>query len=102
MWDEQVRVFGDRFHILRYDTRGHGGSNAPPAPYSFADLEADVIGVLDALEIERAHFVGLSLGGMIALGLAINQPDRLHSIAVRSEEHTSELQSQMRSSYAVI
>ncbi|MFC3674886.1 alpha/beta fold hydrolase [Ferrovibrio xuzhouensis] len=82
MWDEQVRVFGDRFHILRYDTRGHGGSHAPPAPYSFADLEADVIGLLDAFEIERAHFVGLSLGGMIALGLAINHPDRLHSIAV--------------------
>src|SRR3546814_11824982 len=77
-----VRVFGDRFHILRYDTRGHGGSHAPPAPYSFADLEADAIGVLDAFEIERAHFVGLSLGGMIALGLAINHPDRLHSIAV--------------------
>src|SRR3546814_20866253 len=57
MWDEQVRVFGDRFHILRYDTRGHGGSHAPPAPYSFADLEADAIGVLDAFEIERAHFV---------------------------------------------
>ena len=82
MWDAQVRAFGDRYRILRYDTRGHGGSHAPQPPYSFADLEADAVALFDALEIERAHFVGLSLGGMIALGLAINHPDRLHSIAV--------------------
>ena len=82
MWDAQVRAFGDRYRILRYDTRGHGGSHAPPSPYSFDDLVADTIALFNAFEIERAHYVGLSLGGMTALGLAIAHPDRLHSIAV--------------------
>src|SRR3546814_10757071 len=81
MWDAQAEALSGSFRVLRYDRRGHGASDAPPAPYSMADLGGDVLALLDALEIERTHFCGLSIG--------------------RSEEHTSELQSLMRISYAV-
>ena len=67
MWDDQAEALGDRFQILRYDHRGHGGTDAPEGKYSFDLLVADVIGLFDALEIERAHFVGLSMGGMTAV-----------------------------------
>lgn len=82
MWDGQVEIFRDDFRILRYDTRGHGRSAAPPGPYSFDLLIGDVIGLWDALNIRATHFVGLSLGGMTALGLALGHPERLLSIAV--------------------
>jgi 3-oxoadipate enol-lactonase len=66
---------------LRYDTRGHGKSQATSPPYDFAGLEADVIGLWDGLGIERSHYVGLSLGGSTGIGLAIHHPDRLLSLA---------------------
>jgi 3-oxoadipate enol-lactonase len=80
MWDEQVALLADRFRILRYDQRGHGKTQATAAPYDFALLMADVLGLLDALTIDRAHFVGISMGGMTALGLAETHPERLRSI----------------------
>ncbi len=70
MWDDQAAALGDKFQILRYDQRGHGGTDAPEGKYSFDLLVADVIGLFDALEIERAHFVGLSMGGMTAVAFA--------------------------------
>jgi 3-oxoadipate enol-lactonase len=82
MWDEQVAHLKDDFHILRYDTRGHGQSEAVGGAYTFDMLVGDVIGLWDALGIDRSHFVGLSLGGMTALGLALNRADRLASITV--------------------
>ncbi|MCY4085880.1 MAG: 3-oxoadipate enol-lactonase [Actinomycetia bacterium] len=82
MWDPQVAAFADSYRILRYDTRGHGRSSVPSAPYSFADLTGDVVGLLDTFGIERTHFAGLSLGGMTALGLALAHADRLESITV--------------------
>ena len=60
--------------MLRYDQRGHGGTDAPPGKYSFDMLVGDVIGLMDALSIKRAHFCGLSMGGMTALFLASATP----------------------------
>lgn len=81
MWDEQAAHFKARYRVLRYDQRGHGGTDAPAGPYTFDLLVADVIGLFDALKIERAHFAGVSMGGMTALGLAENHPDRLLTVA---------------------
>lgn len=80
LWDEQARAVVDRYRVLRFDMRGHGRSDAPPGPYAFADLVGDVVGLWDALGIERSHFVGLSIGGMTGLGLALDRPDRLLSL----------------------
>jgi 3-oxoadipate enol-lactonase len=80
MWDEQAAALGDHFQILRYDQRGHGGTDAPDGAYAFDTLVADVIGLFDAFEIERAHFVGLSMGGMTAVALGEKHPDRLDKI----------------------
>lgn len=77
MWRPQVRALGDTYRIVRLDARGHGRSTAPPGPYRLADLGGDVIAVLDGLGIEAAHVCGVSLGGLTALWLAINHPDRL-------------------------
>jgi 3-oxoadipate enol-lactonase len=82
MWDGQVAALRDDYRILRYDTRGHGGTAVPGGPYSFDMLVGDVIGLWDALGIERGHFIGLSLGGMTALGLALGHAGRLSSITV--------------------
>ena len=82
MWDPQVHALESSYRILRYDTRGHGSSAVPAGPYTFDDLIGDVIGLLDALDVDRTNFVGLSLGGMTALGLALKCTDRLESITV--------------------
>ncbi len=82
MWDIQTEYFKDKYRILRYDTRGHGQSEAIKGPYTLEMLADDVIGLWDELKIEKSHFIGLSLGGMIAQSLALRHPDRLHSIAV--------------------
>jgi 3-oxoadipate enol-lactonase len=80
MWDEQVAALKDSFRILRYDQRGHGGTDAPAGKYSFDMLTKDVIGLMDTLSIPRAHFCGLSMGGMTALFLAERHPDRFDRI----------------------
>jgi 3-oxoadipate enol-lactonase len=82
MWDAQVAVLVKRFYVVRYDTRGHGGSSAPAGPYTIAQLGADVIGLLDHLDIERAHFVGLSMGGVIGQWLGAHAPGRLHKLVL--------------------
>jgi 3-oxoadipate enol-lactonase len=79
MWDGVLPVLGDRFRTLRYDTRGHGGSQTRDAPAEIADLAGDLAGLLDALEIGRAHLVGLSLGGMTVQALASAHPERVLS-----------------------
>ena len=80
MWDEQAAALGDRFQILRYDQRGHGGTDAPGGAYAFDTLVADVVALFDAFEIERAHFVGLSMGGMTAVALAEKHANRLDKV----------------------
>lgn len=82
MWEPQVTAFKNDYRILRYDTRGHGGSDVPPGPYDPAMMAADVIGLWDALGISQSHFVGLSMGGVIALSLMLDFPARTLSIAV--------------------
>src|SRR4029079_14990045 len=69
MWDDQAAEFRDNFRVLRYDQRGHGGTDAPAGKYSFNMLTKDVIALMDELRIKRAHFCGLSMGGMTALFL---------------------------------
>ena len=80
MWDAQAEALRDRFHILRYDQRGHGGTDAPEGAYDFDQLIADAVALFDAFEIKRTHFVGLSMGGMAAVGLAEKHPNRLNRV----------------------
>ncbi len=82
MWDPQLQVLEEHFRVLRLDTRGHGGSAATPPPYSIETLVNDVIDLLDSLDIDKVHWVGLSMGGMIGQGLAINAPERLLSLCL--------------------
>jgi 3-oxoadipate enol-lactonase len=80
MWDEQAAALKKDFRVLRYDHRGHGATEAPDGRYNFDLLVADVIGLFDALSIQRAHFVGISMGGMTGLALAQKHPDRVASL----------------------
>jgi 3-oxoadipate enol-lactonase len=82
MWEPQLELLGKRYRILRYDTRGHGASDAPPSPYSFADLVGDVIALMDHVGIAKASYMGLSLGGMTGLGLAIHNGDRFDRMVI--------------------
>jgi 3-oxoadipate enol-lactonase len=82
MWDEQAAALKDSFRVLRYDQRGHGGTEVPAGRYPFDTLLADALGLLDALGIGKAHFAGLSMGGATALGLAERHPDRFDRIIV--------------------
>jgi 3-oxoadipate enol-lactonase len=82
MWRPQRVVLEDYFRVLQYDMRGHGGSEVAQGAYTLAILGHDVIGLMDALEIERAHFIGLSIGGMIGQGLALDHADRLWSVTL--------------------
>jgi len=80
MWDDQVAALRQSFRILRYDQRGHGGTQATEGSYSFDLLVADIIALLDMLGIKRAHFCGLSMGGMTALFLAQRHAQRFDRI----------------------
>ena len=80
MWDDQVAALKSSYRILRYDQRGHGGTQATPGPYSFDLLVGDIMALLDMLGIKRAHFCGLSMGGMTALFLAQRHADRFDRI----------------------
>jgi 3-oxoadipate enol-lactonase len=76
MWAQQVEPFARHFRVLRYDTRGHGRSAVTPGPYTIELLARDVIALLDAAGVERAHFCGLSMGGATGLWLAAHAPER--------------------------
>lgn len=83
MWEEQAALLAGRgFQVIRIDTRGHGASQAPPGPYTMDDLAADTVAVLDALRIEKAHYIGLSLGGMSGFGLGIRHGSRFLSLCL--------------------
>lgn len=82
IWDSQVAILSRDFRILRYDTRGHGRSSVPSGPYTIYQLADDVVGLLDKLEVERAHFCGLSIGGMTGMSLALRFPDRLFRVVL--------------------
>ncbi|BEV01215.1 3-oxoadipate enol-lactonase [Novosphingobium olei] len=77
MWDQQVEAFASRYRLVRYDGRGQGGSDIPVGSSSMDRLGRDALAVLDGLGINRAHFCGLSMGGMVGQWLAVRAPDRL-------------------------
>jgi 3-oxoadipate enol-lactonase len=82
MWDDQIGLLTRTHRVVRYDSRGHGQSEAPEGPYDFAMLVADMVAVLDHVGADRADVMGLSLGGMTALGLGLGHPDRVARLAV--------------------
>ncbi len=82
MWEPQMTSLEAHFQVLRYDTRGHGGTEAPSGAYSLEQLGADAIGLLDALGINVVHWVGLSMGGMIGQCMALNYPERVGCLAL--------------------
>jgi 3-oxoadipate enol-lactonase len=82
MWHPQLDLLEPHFQVVRYDTRGHGGSEAPPGPYTLQQLLDDAIGILDELGCDRVHWVGLSMGGMIGQGLALSHPERIERLVL--------------------
>jgi 3-oxoadipate enol-lactonase len=82
MWDAQIPVLTHWFRVLRYDTRGHGASPTPSQSFTIEHLARDVFALLDRVGATRAHFCGLSLGGMIGMWLGVNAPDRLNSLVM--------------------
>jgi 3-oxoadipate enol-lactonase len=84
LWDELAEALSPQFSVLRYDARGHGQTSAPAGAYTFPQLVGDLVGLLDALKVERTHFVGLSMGGMLGQHFALAAPDRLDRLAIVS------------------
>ena len=82
MWNPQLDSLESKFKVLRFDTRGHGDSDAPEGKYTLEQLAADAVALLDALKIDAVHFVGLSMGGMIGQNLALDNGNRLKSLTL--------------------
>jgi 3-oxoadipate enol-lactonase len=82
MWTAQIPALSNRFRVLRYDSRGHGVSSVPPVPWELSDLGHDVLDLLDRNEIERVHFVGLSMGGATGMWLALHAPERIDRLVL--------------------
>ncbi len=80
MWDDQVEDWSKHFRVVRYDRRGHGRSGVPQGPYSMERFGRDVISVLDALDIKKTNWCGLSMGGMVGQWLGANAPDRIEKL----------------------
>ena len=82
MWEPQRAALEARFRVLRYDTRGHGRTSPTPGPCTLAQLGGDVPRLLDALGLDRVHFCGLSLGGLVGMWLAAHAPSRVGRLAL--------------------
>ena len=82
MWEPQVAVFATRFRMLRYDSRGHGLSDVTPGPYTIERLARDVVALMDELKINRAHFCGLSMGGMAGMWLGVHAAQRIDRLVL--------------------
>ena len=82
LWDSQLPIFSQRFRVLRYDSRGHGQTPATQGEYSVDMLGRDVLQLLEALNLKRINFCGLSIGGMTGMWLAINAPPRLEKLVL--------------------
>jgi 3-oxoadipate enol-lactonase len=82
VWDGLAPSLAKNFRLIRFDARGHGASSVPPGPYSLADLGDDVVALMDRLDIAKAHFLGLSMGGAIGQWLMIHAPRRLQKVVL--------------------
>lgn len=82
MWDEQAQLLSKKFKVLRYDTRGHGQTSAPPGSYTLDQLADDVHALFAALGITQTHWVGLSMGGMIGQTFALKYPGVFQSMVL--------------------
>jgi 3-oxoadipate enol-lactonase len=82
MWDRQIPELARRYRVIRYDTRGHGASGVPPGAYSLDRLGLDVVELMDELHIQKAHFLGLSLGGYVGQWLGIHAPERIDRLVL--------------------
>ncbi len=82
MWTPQVAALSKQFRVLRYDTRGHGHSEAPKGPYTIDQLAGDVLGLMDTLKIDKANFCGLSMGGLTGVALAARHASRLRRVVL--------------------
>jgi 3-oxoadipate enol-lactonase/4-carboxymuconolactone decarboxylase len=82
LWDAQVAEWSRHARVIRYDTRGHGGSSVPPGDYTLDQLGQDALAVLDAAGARTAHVCGISLGGLTAMWLGVNAPNRVSSLIV--------------------
>jgi 3-oxoadipate enol-lactonase len=80
MWDQHVPGLARTHRVLRFDTRGHGGSQGSPAPYTLDLLVDDIVGLWGALAIERSALAGLGLGGCVAIGTALAHPGRVSAL----------------------
>ena len=84
IWDELTAALKPRYRVVRFDARGHGASEATPAPYDLSTLTADVVALMDHLGLARAHFLGLSMGGMVGQHLGVGHPKRCASLILSS------------------
>jgi 3-oxoadipate enol-lactonase len=82
LWQPQLPALVGTYRIIRYDARGHGSSDVPPGDYSIAQLGRDALAILDAEDVKQAHFCGISLGGITAMWLGVNAPDRVSSLVL--------------------
>jgi 3-oxoadipate enol-lactonase len=82
MWEPQMKALTQLFRVIRYDRRGHGKSGAPPGPYSMERFGRDVLAILDDLNIDKVHWCGLSMGGMVGQWLGANAPERFDRIVL--------------------
>ncbi len=82
MWAPQMPVLASTYRVIRYDTRGHGASSVPEGHYTIDQLGRDVLALLDHLGVARAHFLGLSMGGLTGIWLGENAPQRLDRLVL--------------------
>ncbi len=82
IWRPQISEFTKRYRVLRYDSRGHGRSAAPPGPYTIETLGHDALVLLDALGLERVRFCGLTKGGTTGMWRGVNAPQRLDRLVL--------------------
>src|SRR6201995_798862 len=80
MWEPQMKALTQVFRVIRYDRRGHGKSQVAPGPYSMERFGRDVLAILDDLNIQKVHWCGLSMGGMVGQWLGANAPERMGKI----------------------
>ena len=87
MWDAQVRPFTRHFRVVRYDRRGHGKSGTTPGPYTIDLLGRDALAIMDAFDIDKVHWCGLSIGGMVGQWLGANAPERIERLILANSHY---------------